>query len=411
MGIKLDIGSSENGARDGFVEIDIKLDHDVLDLPYAEKTVEEIYSSHILEHLSFSDVRDALRHWFALLEPGGKLYLAIPDFDKIDMTSDIGRFNLMGGQTDADDFHRSMWTQKSIADELGLAGFVIDEKAEWPEVQDCSSLEISQNIVACKPSKAAAAVRRNSDLQIANDAATEQYEDIKIVAVLATPRLGFTDFWGSCTDALTTMQIPIWRYSSCFWQQGMQGMIEMAIEQDIDWLLCLDFDSLFTAEDVSEMLRQFAANPEFDALAPLQCSRGKAKALVTDGDGRAHEREVTMGVPLEVATAHFGLTLLRLDSIKDLPKPWLQGAPDKDGSFGPDRIDGDIAFWNLLKKHGRKLGLAANVNIGHMELMYSQYEQTEDGGLEVKYRHVSEWHKQNQTQEKCKAEDQPRATS
>ena len=78
--------------------------------------------------------------------------------------------------------------------------------------------------------------------------------------------------------------------------------------------------------------------------------------------------------PLKVTTAHFGLTLLRMEHFKDLPKPWFKGEPDKDGGWGDDRLDDDIWFWHIWRKAGRTVYMAPRVRIGHLELIVSEFD-------------------------------------
>ena len=71
----------------GFINIDQDPDVqpnevcDILDLPYEKETVDEIYAGHILEHFNWKEGEAALRYWYGLLKPGGKISVVVPDFD------------------------------------------------------------------------------------------------------------------------------------------------------------------------------------------------------------------------------------------------------------------------------------------------------------------------------------------
>src|SRR5258708_2899027 len=73
---------------EGFYHIDaIKYPHvdcqgfvDRLDY-LANNSVELIYASHVLEHFGRNEVDYVLREWHRVLQPGGVLRLAVPDFD------------------------------------------------------------------------------------------------------------------------------------------------------------------------------------------------------------------------------------------------------------------------------------------------------------------------------------------
>jgi len=71
----------------GFINIDMQEDlkpdmvADVLALPFEPGTVDEINAGHLLEHFDWVDGDKALRYWYHLLKPGGKIYITVPDYD------------------------------------------------------------------------------------------------------------------------------------------------------------------------------------------------------------------------------------------------------------------------------------------------------------------------------------------
>ncbi len=72
---------------DGYVNIDWRktiatdLVCDIRKLPYPDKSVETIETYHVIEHLPRCDVARALREWYRVLKPNGKLIIECPDFD------------------------------------------------------------------------------------------------------------------------------------------------------------------------------------------------------------------------------------------------------------------------------------------------------------------------------------------
>jgi hypothetical protein len=71
----------------------------------------------------------------------------------------------------------------------------------------------------------------------------------------------------------------------------------------------------------------------------------------------------------QVPTAHFGLTLIRADKLRALPKPWFHSVPSPAGDWNDGHVDEDIEFWRKWGRAGNSLYLANRVAIGHAELM------------------------------------------
>jgi hypothetical protein len=116
----------------------------------------------------------------------------------------------------------------------------------------------------------------------------------------------------------------------------------------------------------------------------MQCKRGKQIPLFTVGGQTQVEFS---GQPIEVTTAHFGLTAIRLDRLRDVPKPWFWCRPDEDGRWTDAKIDDDIWFWNRFREAGRRVWVDVDCRIGHMEEMIAVY------GDDLKPRHMypQEW--------------------
>lgn len=65
-------------------EVDPDIVADVRDLSmFEDDSVEEVYASHVLEHLTWDDGLAALTEWRRVLKPGGMLTIAVPDLVQI----------------------------------------------------------------------------------------------------------------------------------------------------------------------------------------------------------------------------------------------------------------------------------------------------------------------------------------
>ena len=152
--LRLNLGA---GATElpGFDAVDRKVGREVFPLDVDDESVEEIYASHVLEHFSHRQVQDVLRHWVAKLRPGGRIRVAVPDFEWI--VAQYVRCNpinvqgyVMGGQVDDNDFHKCLFDSDMLTSLMVEAGLV--EIARWlPEIKDCSALPVSLNLSGVKP--------------------------------------------------------------------------------------------------------------------------------------------------------------------------------------------------------------------------------------------------------------------
>lgn len=64
---------------DAYVVQDGIKNYDVFNIPYKE--VDNIYTSHLLEHISHRKVKDLVSYWYGLLKPKGKLIINVPDLE------------------------------------------------------------------------------------------------------------------------------------------------------------------------------------------------------------------------------------------------------------------------------------------------------------------------------------------
>jgi len=84
--LRLNIGCGSQNL-DGYINIDRypTPDADVImtadKLSFSNNSVDEIYTSHMIEHLLPSEFDRAVKEWYRVLKPGGKLKIRCPNFE------------------------------------------------------------------------------------------------------------------------------------------------------------------------------------------------------------------------------------------------------------------------------------------------------------------------------------------
>jgi hypothetical protein len=308
-----------------------------------------------LEHLPHRDILAALKDWVRALRPGGRLAIAVPDFAAIAQAYLDGQpipvqGYVMGGQMDQDDFHRAIFDREALTDVMTEAGLV--GITDWVrDPGDTSSLPISLNLAGYKPA--------------------DKYPICH--AVMTVPRLGWNDFWGCAFSVLGSMGIRLTKVTGAFWEQGLERAFDEALAANPDYLLALDYDTIFCRQDIDNLLTLASVHPFADAIAALQVHRQKPTPLLTLGGEHGGQQTVPWSVfdpaLTQCRTAHFGCTLIKAKKLRTLPRPWFNGVPADDGRWGDNRTDPDISFWRAWEAAGNTLFSANRVPVGHLELM------------------------------------------
>jgi predicted SAM-dependent methyltransferase len=374
--IKLNIGAGST-VIPGFTAIDRKLGSEAYPLPYPDGSISEIRASHILEHFTFGEAQTAMQEWSRVLKPGGRIRISVPDVDKVLAGDRETRlFHLMGGQMDADDIHKSAYDRDRLTRLMAQNGLA--NITDWHSANtDTAALPISLNLEAVK----------------AGDSVVkeQQTETIKLGAYLTLPRYEAVVSRSQIEQALRPLGINLTTSQGVFWGQCMQRMFQSAVEKELDWILSIDSDSLFTTKHVSDLMDALANNPEIDALAALQCRRGSPYPLMTTGQNKPGDLLETTGNPIKVTTAHFGLTLIRVDALRKTAKPWFVSKPDDDGEWSDKRLDDDIWFWHQWRLAGNNIYVSPTCSIGHLEETVAAFDQE----LNPVHMYIADWREQN----------------
>lgn len=342
----------------GFVDVDRRYGTEVYPLPYPDNSVEEILASHVLEHFSHRQVTEVLLHWIEKLKPGGRLRIAVPDFEKVakdylaGLPVNVQGF-VMGGHEDDNDKHGAIFDKEELTEAMMACG--LERIGQWKgEYGGCDEFDISLNLQGFKPS-----------------APIQKLTNVK--AVESMPRFGPVMHSICALKVFKTLQIDANFGQSCFWHQRLSvGMEDAIADPTCKYVLTLDYDTVFSCSDVMELYRLMEACPEADAVCSLQSKRRCEASLFSI---RNEQGELAYQIPadwlnrllLPVNTGHFGLTLIRAESLRNFPRPWMTPIPNKDGLWDKGQTDADIDFWHRFKANGFKLFLAPKVVVGHLE--------------------------------------------
>lgn len=127
---------------------------------FADATVDEVYASHVLEHIGYNqELPKALTHIHRILKPGARLRISVPDLDilfRLYLNPEHDRntrWEIMrivyGGQTDQYDYHKLGFSWDSLSWYLRRIGFKdIQRVQEFGLFDDTSSLRIDDQLIS-----------------------------------------------------------------------------------------------------------------------------------------------------------------------------------------------------------------------------------------------------------------------
>ncbi len=148
--------------------LDVDYVGDCTDLSqFADASVDELYASHVIEHLGHqSAVGRALTGFHRVLKPGGRALIAVPDFEALcrlfldPRANMLDRFQIMrmvfGAQMDEHDFHYVGLSYEFLSQFLFQSGFSrVERVQDFGLFRDASTIKfldqpISLNVVAYK---------------------------------------------------------------------------------------------------------------------------------------------------------------------------------------------------------------------------------------------------------------------
>lgn len=366
---KLNLGCDDR-LMEGYENVDIDTGVNAECLPYHDGTFDEVYASHVLEHISHRKSEATIKEWVRVLKPGGVLKIAVPSFEwcikayQEQRQAPLHLF-MMGGHMDEHDYHKAIFDDAGLRTLMEKAGLWSIEPWKSEHV-DCASLECSLNLMGWKPVNTAVGSR--------------------VKAAMTMPRLCMTDNMYCALGVCTRLGIEFQKTGGAYYDQNMERAIEFQMVGS-EYVLAVDYDTIFNEEAVMKLVVLMDRDPKAGAIAATQIKRGCDAPLINKPDHISLEDHFADA--FEVKSVHFGLTLIRVEALKAMKKPWFHHQPAPDGTWGDGRVDADVKFWHNMREAGWKVMATPRVHVGHAQLMITWLDET----WSPVYQHIDDYWK------------------
>jgi len=106
---------------------------------------------------------------------------------------------------------------------------------------------------------------------------------IRIAALMTAPRHEPVWARSNIERALSQCGIPLAVSGGVFYGQCMQRMFNDSLKQNAEFILTVDFDSIFTRHHVDRLLGYIVNREDIDAITAVQPKRGSGTILATRG--------------------------------------------------------------------------------------------------------------------------------
>lgn len=184
------------------------------------------------------------------------------------------------------------------------------------------------------------------------------------------PRVTFSGNFRSAMAVSATLGLDMYTQSSAFWSVALERALAQAMDMGKEFALTVDYDTVFTVNNVLHLYALMKSDPGIDSVSALQVKRGDESYLLCKRDENG-EFQKTIDTHqfseelLRVHQAHFGLTFIRLSALKDIPRPWflrteIPGKTD-------ESLDDDIYFWRQWEKYNKSCYIACHNSVGHLQ--------------------------------------------
>ncbi len=234
--------------------------------------------------------------------------------------------------------------------------------------------------------------RQAQSISVPQDFKKLEGEPPRVLGIMSCPRLCWSDNIRCALSVLGPLGIPMMITGGVNWGQGLTRLMQLAVNHGVEFILTLDYDSIFDHQNVARLFQLMVENSDVDAIVPVQVKREHNTSMFTifaDGEMKTEIKASEFMKPLtRIATGHFGLTMIRTESLSRLSKPWFRAIPDLNGEWEAGHIDEDIYFWLNAMSVGWKVCLANEVRIGHLQRIITWPKPD----FTPMFQYISGWH-------------------
>ncbi len=320
----------------------------------ADASLKSVDIGNLLDRLPAKDALPMLRGFAQKMADKARLTLEVTDFDWV-CHAYASSEDEVEPVLCADGLNRSIWNRSKVCDTVNMAGLEIVGGTEGALGWKPSPQKIA---VTCEKR-----IRKEIEIPLKD-----------VTALMSLPRVSWTETFAHTLEVCSQLQMRFVKSTGVFWGQCLERLITGELERGQKYALTIDYDSIFDARDVVRLWQIMEERPDITALCPLQIGRDRDQLLLNliDEDGKSMERVTTDYFHQEavrIKNGHFGLTMIRLEHLKDIAHPWFLGVPNEHGRWDENRTDDDIYFWHKLHAAGRTICATPKVRLGHLQLV------------------------------------------
>lgn len=145
---KLNLGCGDV-KKEGYLNIDLygspDLIHDISQpLPFEDNSIDEIYASHVVEHLSRDEWKRAKKDWVRVLKNGGKIEIICPEIDQC-LANFVTNYRgqkwgywiatIYGNQEGPGQFHKNGFNYDKLENDLREEGIVTFKRIQHVQIE------------------------------------------------------------------------------------------------------------------------------------------------------------------------------------------------------------------------------------------------------------------------------------